>query len=117
MSMKPYGESTEETMSDTAFLELLAAYEAALDAARRSLTIALALADSHRSGVRLPDAVLDPYEMTVSTDKEQPATLRDKIRQFKAGSGCSESSLILANELLFGQGTLETSRQRHSTDR
>ncbi len=71
-------------MTDATYLELVATCDAALAAAHRSLTIARALADGYRSGMRPPDIVLDAYLVTIERDEAKVATLREKVQQFKA---------------------------------
>jgi hypothetical protein len=46
--------------SDAAFLELLAGFETSLAAAQRSVTIAK-LFERQRSGIPVPDAILEAY--------------------------------------------------------
>jgi hypothetical protein len=71
-------------MSDVAFLELLASFEAALNTATRSVTIAQALAVGYRTGVRPPEVVLDAYFASFERDQAQLVALREKAQQFKA---------------------------------
>ena len=72
-------------MPDTAYLELLVSYEAALEAAQRCLLIARTLTEAHRSGLRPAEASLDVYLASVERDEAQLAELREKLRQFKSG--------------------------------
>ena len=71
-------------MTDAAYLELLANYEAALRAATRSLTIARTLAEAHRSALRPPEVILDAYFATVERDEAQVADLREHVQRFKS---------------------------------
>ena len=70
-------------MNDAAFLELLASCEAALSAAKRSVTIARALAEGCCAGVRPPDDVVEAYLACAHRDEAHLADLRDKIDQLK----------------------------------
>lgn len=69
---------------DAAYLELLASYEAALDAPNRTMRIAQAFADAHASGRRLPETVATAYCAQLDRDDEQLGDLREKVPQFKA---------------------------------
>ena len=71
-------------MTDAAFLKLPASYEAALEAARRSLTIAKTVAEAHDSGRRLPAATMSSYLVQIEHDKAQLPELQEKLRQFKS---------------------------------
>lgn len=71
-------------MTDAAFLELLASYEAALKAATRSLTIARTLAEAHRSGLHPPEVILEAYLATIERDEAQLAELRKKLQALKS---------------------------------
>ncbi len=42
------------------------------------------LAEAHRSGQRLPDAVLDAYLHGVDRDEAELAELRQKVQDFKS---------------------------------
>jgi len=70
-------------MTDAAFLELLACCESALGAGKRSVTIARALAEAHRSGLRPPDDVIDAYLARLEHDQSQLHRLRGKVAEFK----------------------------------
>jgi hypothetical protein len=70
-------------MTDTAFLELLASCEAALDAADRSLRIARALADGCRSRLHPPDDVLEAYLVCVERDEVHLKELSTRVEQLK----------------------------------
>ena len=70
-------------MTDAVFLELLACCESALGAGKRSVTIARALAEAHRSGLRPPDDVIDAYLARLEHDQLQLHKLRDKIAEFR----------------------------------
>ncbi len=70
-------------MTEAALLELLASYESALSLASRSLTIARALAEGHRSGLRPPDDIIEAYLARVDYDAAQLIELRGKISQYK----------------------------------
>ena len=73
-------------MNDAAFLELLASYEQALEAARRSLVIARELADAHQDGRRLPDAAVTAYRNGLARDEETFAAI--------AGQGGAVSRVV-----------------------
>ncbi|HUE89815.1 MAG TPA: hypothetical protein VMO26_27370 [Vicinamibacterales bacterium] len=77
-------------MPEAAFLELLASFEAALNAATRSVTIAQALAEGYRTGVRPPEVVLDAYFASFERDQVQLAALREKVLQFKLSLPASQ---------------------------
>ena len=62
----------------------MASYEAALDAAKRSMTIARELTDGLLSGQHPPRDVLHVYATQVDLDQAQLAELLDKVRKFKA---------------------------------
>ena len=70
-------------MTDALLRELLAGYESALALAARSVTIARALAEGHRSGLRPPDDIIEAYLARVDHDAAQLLELREKIAQFK----------------------------------
>jgi hypothetical protein len=70
-------------LTDAAFLELLASYEQALEAARRSLVIARELADAHHDGRRLPDATVTDFLNGLARDEDTLQELRGKVAQFK----------------------------------
>ena len=70
-------------MTDASHLELLAAYEEALEAARRSLKIARELAEAHRSGQRPHEAALATYLTSIERDEDTLQRLRAKVPQFK----------------------------------
>jgi hypothetical protein len=74
----------EFSVDDVEFLELLAGFEASLAAAKRSLTIARALAEGYRSGVHPPEVVLDAYLATVDRDEAQLADLLERVGEFKS---------------------------------
>lgn len=80
----PSGIRTRTTMSDAALLELLACYEAALRAATRSLAIARALGEAHRSSLRPPEGILDAYLATIERDEARLVELRERVAQFKS---------------------------------
>ncbi len=71
-------------MNDAAFLKLLASYEAALEAVRRTLTIAQTLTDAHRTGRRLPDVIIDAYATGLDRDAAQLVELRATVTKFKS---------------------------------
>ena len=71
-------------MTDAAFLELLASFEAALDVANREMTMSRALADGYRSGVFPPEVVLDAYLVSCQRDADHLSVLREKLQQFRA---------------------------------
>ena len=81
-------------MNDAAFLELLASYEAALDVAHRSMTIAQVLAEGHRDGVPPPDALIDAYLARADRDAAQLWALRQKWRSSNRCSGRIESGAL-----------------------
>ena len=68
---------------DSAFLELLTSCEAALNTAKRSVTIARALADGCRYGLHPPEDVVDAYLACADRDEAQLADLREKIDEIK----------------------------------
>jgi hypothetical protein len=70
-------------MTDASHVELLASYEEALEAARRSLKIARELAEAHRSGHRPHDAALTTYLASIERDEDTLQGLRAKVAQFK----------------------------------
>jgi hypothetical protein len=71
-------------VTDAAFLELLASYEAALEAAKRSLTIAQALTEAHQTGRPLPDAVVVAYAAGLERDEARLAELSEHVQRFKS---------------------------------
>jgi len=70
-------------MSEAAFLELCASYEAAVRMAARSLGIARALAEAHRSGLTPPDGILEAYFATLERDEAQLATMRERVQRLR----------------------------------
>jgi hypothetical protein len=70
-------------VTDTTVVELLASCEAALAAAKRSLAIARALAEGHRSGVRPPEDIIEAYLIRVERDEARIGELHEKIAQVK----------------------------------
>ena len=74
--------STEIT--ESAYLELLASCEAAVNAADRSLKIARALAEGCRSRLHPPEDVIEAYLARVERDEAQIKKLAARIEQFKA---------------------------------
>lgn len=71
-------------MSETAFTQLLASYEAALDAAERSTTITRTLAEGLLSGQRPPDDVVRRYAAEAAADGERIAELRGRLALFRS---------------------------------
>jgi hypothetical protein len=71
-------------MSEAAFLELFASYESAVKMAARSLGIARALAEAHRSGLQPPDGILDAYLATLERDEAHLLTLRAHVQRLRA---------------------------------
>ena len=69
----------EVAAGDTAYQELLASYEAALETAKRSLTIARELADAQQDGRRLPEAVITAYRASIARDEDTWQALRGKV--------------------------------------
>ena len=67
-------------MSEAAFRELFASYDAAVSMAARSLAIARALAEAHRSGLTPPDGILDAYLATIDRDEAKLVTLRERVQ-------------------------------------
>ena len=65
-------------MSDAAGLELLASVRRRCQMAARSLGIARALAEAHRSGLRPPDGILDAYLASIEHDEAQLVNLREQ---------------------------------------
>jgi hypothetical protein len=70
-------------MSEAAFLELSASYDAAVKMATRSLAIARALAEAHRSGLTPPDGILEAYLATLDRDEAQLATMRERVQRLR----------------------------------
>jgi hypothetical protein len=70
-------------MSETISLELFASYEAAVKMTTRSLAIARALAEAHRSGLTPPDGILEAYFVTLERDEAQLATLRERVQRLR----------------------------------
>jgi hypothetical protein len=70
-------------MSEGAFVELFASCDAAVKVAARSLGIARALAEAHRSGLRPPDGILEAYLATVERDEAQLVGLRERVQRFR----------------------------------
>ena len=71
-------------MTTSLFPELLASYEAALGAAKRSLAIARALADGHRAGVRPPEDIVEAYIVRLDRDEARVKELHKKVAEFKS---------------------------------
>ena len=69
---------------DAAYLELLASYEAALEASSRSVTIARTLIAGLLNRQHPPDDVVRAYNLQIERDEALVAELRGKARQFKA---------------------------------
>ena len=65
-------------MSDAAFLELLASYEAVLDLADGNMSIARTLAEAHNYGVRPPDGLVNAYLARVDHDAAKLGELRGR---------------------------------------
>jgi hypothetical protein len=76
----------DHQMSDPTFHELLESYEAALDAAHRSIRIARALAEGCRSRLHPPDDVVEAYLACVERDEEQVKELLEKCAELKSRS-------------------------------
>lgn len=57
-------------MGHAAFVELLANYEEALEAVRRSLTIARELVDALNDGRPLSESVITAYRASLARDEE-----------------------------------------------
>jgi hypothetical protein len=70
-------------MTDAAYRDLLTCCESALGAGKRSVTIARALAEAHRSGLRPPDDVIEAYLARLEDDQVQLHKLRDKLAEFR----------------------------------
>jgi hypothetical protein len=70
-------------MTNAAFVELLAAFEAALGAAERNLKIARALADGCRSSLRPPEEIVDAYLACVERDERLLRELTQRAERFK----------------------------------
>jgi hypothetical protein len=70
-------------MSEAVFLELFASYEASVRVAARSLAIARALAEAHRSGLTPPDGILEAYFATLERDEAQLTTLRERAQRLR----------------------------------
>jgi hypothetical protein len=70
-------------MTDDAFRELLASYEAALEAARRSTTLARTLAEGYRSSQRPPEDVIEAYLARINDEEAKLAELRNMVTHFK----------------------------------
>jgi hypothetical protein len=73
-------------LAESTFLELLASYEAALDAAQRSITITRKLAEGLLSGQHPPDDVIREYAAQAAEDEERLAELRGRMALFRAMS-------------------------------
>ena len=73
-------------MPDPTIQELLESYEAALEAAHRSIRIARALAEGCRSRLLPPDDVVEAYLVCVERDEEQVKELLDKCAELKGRS-------------------------------
>ena len=73
-------------MPDPTIQELLESYEAALEAAHRSIRIARALAEGCRSRLHPPDDVVEAYLVCVERDEEQLKELLDKCAELKGRS-------------------------------
>jgi hypothetical protein len=71
-------------MSDAAFAELLASYEAAVEAAQRNITITRTLAEGLLSGQRPPDDVVREYALQARDDDDRVAELRARIALFRS---------------------------------
>lgn len=69
---------------NAAFLELLAGFEASLEAAQRSVTIAKLFIESQRSGIPLPASILDAYAISTEHNETQIRELRSRVRAFKS---------------------------------
>ena len=74
-------------MSEAALRELFASYDAAVSMAARSLSIARALAEAHRSGLTPPDGILDAYLATLDRDEAKLATIRERVQGLRADAG------------------------------
>jgi hypothetical protein len=70
-------------MTDAAFLELLASYEAALETGTRNVTLARALAHLHLFETLPPQDVISEYLAQVDRDEARLNQLREKVKQFR----------------------------------
>ena len=70
-------------MNESTFLELLASYEAALDAAQRSITITRTLTEGLLSGQRPPDDIVRHYAREAAHEDERVAELRGRMALFR----------------------------------
>jgi hypothetical protein len=70
-------------MSDVPYRDLVTCCESALGAGKRSVTIARALAEAHRSGLRPPDDVIEAYLLRLEQDQVELHKLRDRLAAFK----------------------------------
>jgi hypothetical protein len=71
-------------MGETAFLELLASYGSALDAASHALDTASVLAAAHQRGERPSDYQLAQTLARIERHEQNLADLRAKVAIFKA---------------------------------
>jgi hypothetical protein len=71
-------------MSDAAFLELLASYEAVLNIADGALRTARALAEAHRHPEPVPEEVIAEHLSATAQAQAQLAALRDQVLHLKA---------------------------------
>jgi hypothetical protein len=69
---------------DAAPRELMAAYEAALDIAQRSLSMARALGEGARVGMLPPEVTLAAYLARMQHDEMRVAELRAHLQQVKS---------------------------------
>jgi hypothetical protein len=70
-------------LGETALLELLASYVAALEIADRAMSIARQLAEAHRDERRMSDAAIADYLVRSEGDAARLADLRLQISTFQ----------------------------------
>lgn len=75
----------EASVTDSKTPDLIALFETAVDVASRNMTMARALAEGYRSGVRPPDVVLEAYFASFDRDESRLQQLRERMQQLKAG--------------------------------
>jgi hypothetical protein len=71
-------------MREPALFELLASYEAALDAAQRNVTLTRTLAEGLLTGQRPPDDVVRAYALQAASDEERIGELRARMALFES---------------------------------
>jgi hypothetical protein len=79
-------------MTDAAYLELLASYEAAIEAASFALKTATALAEANQRGERLSESEYQQMLGRLIRRETEIEMLRENVQRFKAGSGRTEAA-------------------------